>query len=51
VGYERRYLSPFWVPAFALTRLYCRVVLPVVEMNIRALRFLRNRLGPRLGKE
>jgi hypothetical protein len=45
LGYERRYPSPLWAPAFALTRMYCRLVLPAVEIARRALRFLRNRLG------
>jgi Sulfotransferase family len=45
LGYERRYPGPLWAPAFALTRLYCRLMLPAVEMHLRALRFLRKRLG------
>ncbi len=49
VGYERRYRNPFWAPVFALTRLYCRMILPAVELQIRGARFLRNRLGPRTG--
>jgi hypothetical protein len=49
LGYERRYRSPFWTPAFAMTRLYCRTILPVVELQIRGARFLRNRLGSRTG--
>jgi hypothetical protein len=49
LGYERRYRSPFWTPAFVLTRLYCRTVLPVVELHIRGARFLRNRFGARPG--
>jgi hypothetical protein len=44
LGYERRYESSFWVPAFVLTRLYCRTVLPAIEWQIRAARFFRNRL-------
>jgi sulfotransferase family protein len=44
-GYERRYPSPFWAPAFALTRLYCRTL----EMQMSAARFLRRRVAPRLG--
>lgn len=47
-GYERRYAGAWWAPAFALTRLYCRAVLPVVTMQMRALHFLRRRLTPRL---
>ena len=42
--YERRYPNRLWVPAFALTRLYCRLVLPAIQMPKRVLRFLRNRL-------
>jgi Sulfotransferase family len=49
LGYERRYSAPFWAPAFALTRLYCRTVLPAVEFHIRAVGFLRRRLPPPLG--
>lgn len=49
MGYERRYPSAFWAPAFALTRLYCRTVLPLVDIQIRALHFLRRRLGRALG--
>ena len=48
IGYERRYLSPFWTPAFVLTRLYCRTILPAFEMQLRVARFLR-RLGARVG--
>jgi hypothetical protein len=47
LGYERRYTSPFWTSAFVLTRLYCRTVLPAIELQIRCARFPRNRLGPR----
>ncbi len=47
LGYERRYRSFFWTPVFALTRLYCRMILPVIELQIRGARFLRNRLGAR----
>jgi hypothetical protein len=49
IGYERRYAGLFWEPAFALTRLYCRIVLPAVEVHIRAARFLRKRLRLGLG--
>lgn len=49
LGYERRYRSSFWAPAFVLTRLYCRMILPAVELQIRGARFLRNRFGPRAG--
>jgi hypothetical protein len=49
MGYERRFPNPLWAPVFAVTRLYCRVVLPVVELQLRAVRFFRSRLGSRLG--
>jgi hypothetical protein len=49
VGYERRYPGPYWASAFALTRLYCRTVLPAVDLQKRGMRFHRKRLGPRLG--
>lgn len=48
-GYERRYPGAAWAPAFALTRLYCRTVLPAVAMHMRAVRFVRRRLTPRVG--
>ena len=48
-GYERRYPGAWWAPAFALTRVYCRAVLPAVSLQRRALHFLRRRLTPRLG--
>jgi len=46
--YERRYPGPLWKPAFALTRLYCHTALPTFDMYLRAIRFLRRRLAPRL---
>jgi len=49
LGYERRYPGRLWPPAFALTRLFCRTVLPTVELAIRVGASLRNRLWPRLG--
>jgi hypothetical protein len=49
MGYERRFGSPLWGPAFALTRLYCRTVLPLVDIQIRASHFLRKHLGRALG--
>lgn len=45
MGYERRYRSALWAPAFALTRLYCRLVLPLVDLQGKAWHFLRVRLG------
>jgi hypothetical protein len=49
LGYERYYPNSLWVPAFALTRVYCRTVLPAVRFQMRVVRFLRRRLGLRLG--
>jgi len=49
LGYERHYSSPLWAPAFALTRLYCRTVLPAVQFHTRAARFLLKRLRLRPG--
>ena len=48
LGYERRYTGLPWAGALALTRLYCRSVLPVIEFQSKVVRFLRKRLGPRL---
>jgi hypothetical protein len=48
-GYERRYGNPLWAPAFVLTRLYCRIVLPLVDIHTKALHFLGKRLGRALG--
>lgn len=45
LGYERRYPSPLWAPTFALTRVYCRTVLPAVQFQIRAVRLLGKRSG------
>jgi Sulfotransferase family len=47
LGYERRYTSPLWQPAFAVTRWYCRTVLPGFDFSLRAARFLRRRLRQR----
>jgi len=44
LGYQRRYTSALLVPAMALTRLYCRTVLPIVQFQARALRFIHKRL-------
>lgn len=49
LGYERRYQGVLWVPAFALTRLYCRTVLPAIQFQTRAVRFVRERLRLRFG--
>ncbi len=49
LGYECRYRSPLWAPAFALTRLYCRVGLNgsrnLVKAVMKAVGFPRKRLG------
>ncbi|MGB6602712.1 MAG: sulfotransferase, partial [Steroidobacteraceae bacterium] len=37
LGYERRYPSPLWAPAFALTRLYCWTVLSGGTVLVKAL--------------
>lgn len=44
LGYELRYSSPLWIPAFAFTRMYCRKVLPAFELAGR----LRRRVVARL---
>lgn len=44
LGYELRFRGSSWVPFFALTRWYCRYILPIVAFPIRAARFLRDRL-------
>jgi hypothetical protein len=49
MGYERRYRSALWAPAFALTRLYCRIVLPLVDLQMRTWNFLRKRVGHAFG--
>ncbi|HUJ52606.1 MAG TPA: sulfotransferase [Steroidobacteraceae bacterium] len=51
MGYQRRFTGTLWAPLFAVTRLYCRTVLPAVELQLRAVRFFRNRLGARLGSK
>ena len=51
LGYERRYPSLLWAPAFAMTRLYCQTVLPAVQFQARAVRFLLKRLGVRHGDD
>ena len=43
LGYERRYRSPLWVPGFALTRLFCGIVLPAIQFQTRVVRLLRKR--------
>lgn len=43
-GYERRYRSKLWSPLFAATRIYCRTVLPVVELQCRVSGFVGRRL-------
>jgi hypothetical protein len=43
-GYERRYRSKLWGPLLAVTRIYCRTVLPVVELQRKVSGFVRRRL-------
>jgi hypothetical protein len=48
-GYQRRYTSRLWVPAFALTRWYCRAVLSGDQVVIRAVLSVRGRLTRLVG--
>ena len=43
-GYERRYRSKLWSPLLAVTRIYCRKVLPVVGLPAKVPGFVRRRL-------
>jgi hypothetical protein len=43
-GYERRYRSMLWSPLLAVTRIYCRMVLPLVGLQRRISGFVRRRL-------
>jgi hypothetical protein len=43
-GYERRYRSRLWSPLLAVTRIYCRTVLPVVGLQRRVCGFVGRRL-------
>jgi hypothetical protein len=43
-GYERRYRSKLWSPLLAITRIYCRKILPVVGLQRRVCRFVGRRL-------
>jgi hypothetical protein len=42
-GYELRYRSRLWSPLLALTRIYCRTVLPVVGLQRRVRGFVTQR--------
>jgi hypothetical protein len=42
-GYERRYRSKLWGPLLAVTRIYCRTVLPVVGLQRKVSGFLGRR--------
>ncbi len=42
-GYERRYRSKLWSPLLAVTRIYCRKILPVVGLQRRGYGFVRRR--------
>jgi hypothetical protein len=44
-GYELHFRSALYMPAFGLTRWYCRHVLPIVTLPVRAMRSLRGRLS------
>lgn len=43
LGYERRYRGSLWSPLFAVTRTYCRMVLPVVGLQRRVCVFVGRR--------
>lgn len=43
-GYERRYRSKLWSPLLAVTRIYCRKLLPVVGLQRRVSGFVGRRL-------
>ena len=43
-GYERRYRSKLWSPLLAVTRIYCRKVLPVFGLHRRISGFFGRRL-------
>jgi hypothetical protein len=43
-GYERRYRSMLWSPLLAVTRIYCRKILPVVGLQRRVSGFVGRRL-------
>ena len=43
-GYERRYRSELWSPLLAVTRIYCRKILPVVGLQRRVFGFVGRRL-------
>jgi Sulfotransferase family len=45
LGYELRYSSRLWAPAFLLTRCGCRMILPAYQFAARVRRGLRYRLG------
>ena len=47
-GYERRYRSKLWSPLLALTRIYCRKVLPLVGLQRRVCGFVVRRLQRRV---
>ena len=49
MGYERRYASPLWLPAFALTRGFYRTLKPTFELPTRVSAFLRKRFWVRRG--
>jgi hypothetical protein len=49
LGYERRYASPLWLPAFALTRWIYPALVAAIEFRVRAVGYLRKRIRVRQG--
>jgi len=49
LGYERRYASPLWLPAFALTRWIYPALAAALEFSVRGARYLRRRISMRQG--
>jgi hypothetical protein len=47
LGYERRFRSTGWSPLLALTRIYCRKVLPFLGLQRRVIGFVGRRLQRR----
>jgi hypothetical protein len=47
-GYELRYRSKFWSPLLAVTRIYCRKILPAVGLRRRVSGFVVRGLGATL---
>ena len=49
LGYERRYGSPLWRPAFAVTRCFYPALARTVALPVRAFGYLRRRIRVRRG--